>query len=614
MATSLCRFDRLVSAYRTRYGPEGDALALAVGLLIGLVGVVPTFTLAVGYFDVPIPLPSLVATAGVLATYTCVVFVSRRVRVGTLVALVVLGTFSANVPLSNTEYPGALGANVWLFELPLIAGLTLAVYDGWHRDLVATVRRNRADLPLSHVLFGAFVVWTVFAGLFGAGPSLAAGLFFALHMLTALGVFVLVAGAVARGWLQFRTVLSLLVVAAIAHMAFAVAQLVHGRNFGFSYVGEVAGNAPLVEILGTTLRAGPYVSGLTGNSSPFTALMLLATPVLALYATRGASTRWARIASGVFAVGSLVLVRITLKDAARGAAFIVIVGVVIAAVSMTVSARRGRDDRSSGWRARVRGSRRAIVSAFGTVALGLAALVIQVRILTGPGAPDSSSSGSSASADGSSSAGSSSNAGSASSSGGAGGAGDAGGSAASADVSAKTASDAAATGSSEVFGFNLASAGFRETQYFAALDAGLTHPLFGLGGANFAYVVERYGMESATEPGIEIGNAVHNAYLSVLSGTGVPGFLLFCGLLLSILWTAVTLVRDSREERWLACAALIGVVGYGALMFWNVMLVTIVGTIAFFAFAGAIVGTESKRAGAQSHSHTSTHAVGEQRS
>jgi len=586
MAASFRRLHQLLPAYRTRYRAEIDALALAVGLLIGLVGIVPAVTLAVRHFDVSIPLPSLVATAGILFLYTATVLVLRQVRVGTLVALVVLGTFAADLPLSNVTYPGALGPRIWLFELPLLVGLALAVYDGWHRDLVTYLRTEPTNLPISHVLFGAFVVWSVLAGLFGAGPSLAAGLFFALHMLTAFGVFVLVAGAVARKWLQFRTVCSILVAAAIAHMAFAVAQLANGRNFGLSYIGEVAANTPTVEILGTTIQAGPYVSGLTGNATPFTALVLLATPALALHAIHGRSARWTRIASGLLAVGSLALVRVTLKDAARGAAFLVVAGIVVAAVAMAVSARRGQSGGSRAWRTRIWDARRTMAGVV-TAALGVAALVGQVRILTGPGARKSSSGTTSAT----------------------GGSGDAGGSA-SADASASTASDAAAAAPPETFGFNLASAGFRETQYLSALDAGLAHPLFGLGGANFAYVVESYGMEAASEPNVQIGNAVHNAYLSVLSGTGVPGFLLFCGLLLSVLWAAVSLIRDSHEERWLASAALVGVVGYAALIFWNVALVTIVGTIAFFTFAGAIVGARRQRAtDGTLRSHVSEHNI-----
>lgn len=576
MVALLRHFDRVLPAYRTRHGSEFDALALATGLLVGLVGIVPTFTLTVRYFDVAIPVPSLVATAGVLAAYTTALLVVRRVRAGTLIGLVVLSTFAANVPLSSTEYPGALGPSVWLFELPLVAGLVLAIHDGWHRDLIVTVRGNRANLSWSHVLFAMFVIWSVLAGLFGAGPSTVAGLFFALHMLTALAVFVFVAGAVARGWLRFRTVLSVLVAAAISHMVFGAAQLAHGRNFGLSYVGEASGNTPLVEVLGVALHAGPYVSGLTGNSSPFTALVLLATPVLALHAIYSRSARWVRVTSGVLAIGSLVLVRATLKDAARGAAFVVVIGIVVATVAIAMSARRERDDRLRAWRTRVRDAHRTIMSVFGTTTLAVTALIVRVRVLSGPEARESSS-GSSGSAAGSSGA---------------------SGSAASADASAETASDTATMAFAKVLKVDPASASvrFRLSQYLGAFDAGLDYPLFGLGGANFAYVVEKYGMGPSSDPGIEIGNAVHNAYLSVLSGTGVPGLLLFCGLLLSVLWAAVCLVRDSREERWLSWAALIGVVGYAALIFWNVMLVTIVGTIAFFAFTGAIVGARSRGA------------------
>lgn len=99
METSVVHLSRTLPAWRTGHTRERDALLLAVGLLISLVGLVPAFSLAVHWFSLPIPMPSLLATALVLAAYATVAVLIRHVTVASLVGLVALSTFAANVPL-----------------------------------------------------------------------------------------------------------------------------------------------------------------------------------------------------------------------------------------------------------------------------------------------------------------------------------------------------------------------------------------------------------------------------------------------------------------------------------------------------------------------------------
>ena len=132
---------------------------------------------------------------------------------------------------------------------------------------------------------------------------------------------------------------------------------------------------------------------------------------------------------------------------------------------------------------------------------------------------------------------------------------------------------------------------FRVRQYAASLDATASDPLFGLGGANFPYVAARYGLPEARAAGITAGHSVHNAYLAVLVGTGVPGFLLYVTALMTVLWAGVDLVRRGAEAWWLVVGLLCGFVGYLSYAFWDVLLVTVVGTFPFWALAGALCGS-----------------------
>jgi O-antigen ligase len=68
------------------------------------------------------------------------------------------------------------------------------------------------------------------------------------------------------------------------------------------------------------------------------------------------------------------------------------------------------------------------------------------------------------------------------------------------------------------------------------------HPVTGVGLGNFKWVVQRYDA-----PGESLGNIAHNTYVEVAAEMGLPGFVLWIGLLAST-WRALTRVRRQTRD------------------------------------------------------------------
>lgn len=507
---------------------ERPALLLAAGLLGGLVALVPGFTLLATWAGLPIPLPSLVGVVVVLGAYVVAVLAVRRVVLGTVVALLVLTTFAANVPLTGTagQLPGALGPSVWLFEPALAVALGIAAVQRWDRDV---------SLTPTHYALGAFLGWSLLAAVFGAGPRPDVALYFALHVALGFATFALVAAAVQREVLGLRGVVTVVGMAALAQAVFAVVQLLNQGSFGLTYLGEIGRMSGVtVSVLSVRFSTGVYLSGFTGGSAALVALALLVAPIAFLYAVFAGSGRGVRALAAAIAVGLFAVVRLTLKDAGHGGAAVVVLALIAA-----LGLRAWLEVRTDGNTGTV--GRRSVTAALASVA---SVVVLMVPMSTGGGGDGDGGGG------------------------GGGGGGNGGGG-----------------------GFDSASLDFRVQQYAASLDAAASDPLFGLGGANFPYVAARYGLPEARVPGVTAGNAVHNVYLAVLVGTGLPGFLLYVTALVTVLWAGVDLVRRDAEAWWLVVGLLCGFVGYLSYAFWDVLLVTVAGTFPFWALAGALCGS-----------------------
>ena len=507
---------------RRRILGERPVPLLTTGLLAGLVAVVPGFTLLAARINLPVPSPSLVGVAVVLGAYAVAVVVLRRVVIGTFVALLVLTTFAANVPLTGTagQLPGALGPNVWLFEPALAVALGIAAVQRWDRDV---------SLTPTHYALGAFLGWCLLAAVFGAGPRPDVALYFALHVALGFATFALVAAAVQRGVLHLRDVVTVVGMATLAQAAFAVVQLLNQESFGLTYLGEVGRTSGVtVSVLSVRFSTGVYLSGFTGSSAALVSLALLVAPVAFLYAVFERSGLGARALAATISVGLFAVVRLTLKDAGHGGAAVVVLALVAALGLRAWLGPRADGDGSAVGRGSVTAALAFVVS--------VAVLMIPISAEGGDGGGGSS---------------------------GGGGGG----------------------------GIDSVSIDFRVQQYAASLDATASNPLFGLGGANFPYVAARYGLPEARAADITAGHTVHNAYLAVLVGTGVPGFLLYAAALATVLWAGVDLVRRGAEAWWLVVGLLCGFVGYLAYIFWDVLLVTVAGTFPFWALAGGLCGS-----------------------
>jgi len=554
MATSIARADRLLPDYRTQNGPEKDGIVLATVLVVGLIGFVPAFTLTVRWLAVPLPLPDLVGVGVVLAAYAGSLLVLRRILVGSTVALVVLATFAANLPLLSgaTRLPAELGPQLWLFEIPL-AGLV--AYHLWAGNY------SRESFSLTEIAFGGLVLWSLIAAVFGGTRRLDVALFYSLFLFTIWLALTVTIRTVRERIVDYRTLLTAFVVAACGHALFGVVQLVNQSPLGLSHLGETVRMSNR-----DVLTLGPFgefyigvlISGFTGGGAPLSTFLVVATPIcLGLaFDARGV---W-RVPGIVGASLCVVVIRLTAKDAARAA---VVITVVCFAVIYLWRERSTVQDSVSTVARRIT----PVIA----VVLGTVVAVLYPSSQSGAGTtvelsePDSGGAG-----EGSAAASSSSGGGS-------------GGSTSSADIGGSTVD----VSSLSVPYLSLNSLGIRIQQYIAGLDMAIRHPLFGIGGANYPFYAAEYGLPSRQPNG---WFPLHNQYLSILAGTGLPGFLAYSVCLVAVLRSGWTATRDQADE-WLPVGVLVAFIGFLAVVFWVVSIRYRV-MAPLWILGGAIIGRD----------------------
>ncbi|MFC6988173.1 O-antigen ligase family protein [Haloplanus sp. GCM10025708] len=502
----------------TGYAPRGDALALGGCLAAGLALVVPILSLAT-------PVPTLAWTALLAVAYGVVAAVIGRVTVGAYAALLVTMTFAANVPLASNEYLRSmtrdLGPNVWLVHLPLLALLGLLVL----RDSDRFRRVSGAE-----ILLAAFVGWVVVAALVTRPVRIDAALYFALFVLWGGLIFAAVRRSHDVLPVAPRTTLSILACTLLFKSWFALAEAVRGGSFGLTRLGELSSDLAVtvatLSLGGISLSVGTYVSGFSGMSFLLASLVVLLVPfVLAQTLERSPTSRFLGAASA-FVV--LLALRLTGTDAGRGAAML-----AMGCFAAWVLLRSQSGDRSLD-------ARRLSLLFVVLVCVG----IVLVPSTQSGAAGDVST----AILDGSSG----------------------GGSTATTD-----------TGEISVPLFDLSNLGIRLTQYAAGISLFLQHPLFGIGGANFPYYADSFGIPDQLP--------IHNVYLTLLAETGVVGFVLYVGFLVAVVRRGVRSLRSEATDVYVRGAALAGVVGYLGFMFWDHMLFnSVVSSFTFYAVCGAL--------------------------
>ncbi|MBP1987798.1 O-antigen ligase family protein [Halolamina salifodinae] len=540
----------------TDYSDHREALLIATGLIVGLTFLAPTLSIVLG-------VPALVFVIAIGGIYGVLILLLRRLLVGLIIGLVVTSPFAANVPLAGEAYlksfPGHLGPELWLVQVPLVLSAVLVLATG-PRKLLAGATRTEG-------LFTVFVGWTVVAAVFGATARLDTALYFSLLMAQALAAFILLRYTVQQRILSFRTVVEVFVGTVLAQSLLAVTQFIHGANLGVTTLGE-SDSIPL-----STLSFGPfgefttgtYVAGFTGMSFILASLVILAAPMVMMIAVRVNGIRRAGLLmSTLIMIGVL---RATGSDAARGG---LIIALLLLGVLYLYASREAIREKISITGTRVLFNIRNNIKYF-IYRIGITVATVVVLFY-----PSSASGSSSAitNVDPETESGASST---------------------SETTAMNNTSSTAGTpqdmekllGDLSVPHFDLANLGVRLRQYVGGLDLFLQHPVFGIGGANYVYYATQYD-PSRPYP-------LHNIYIGLLAETGFIGFLLYIVVLGSVLWYTWKIVGSSNSDALLFLGIFCGMLGYLAFGFWDHLPLTrVTSLIPFWLLAGTVVGEYMK--------------------
>jgi O-antigen ligase len=128
--------------------------------------------------------------------------------------------------------------------------------------------------------------------------------------------------------------------------------------------------------------------------------------------------------------------------------------------------------------------------------------------------------------------------------------------------------------------------GIRLRQYVVGINISLEHPIFGIGGANYPYVADRYGLPST------LGNVpfpLHNIYIALLAETGFIGAFFYAIALGLVIVSGWRLYTNEYTSTPLAIGLLSSIVGYLAVAFW-VVNVRFVMILPFWLLMGALLG------------------------
>lgn len=538
-----------------------SAAFLAVLLVGGLAFCSPIIAWIIGKIGVGLPRPLMFAVIGVGGLYVALIVLIGEIELGSMVAFLVTATFVANVPLtaSAPAYPGSLGPQLFLFEMPLLVLFALQLLRGEY---------SRESFTWIEYVFGAFVLWTVLSALLGDVSHRDTALFFALYLFVILLAFSVTRRSVRRGLLDLRGVLWVFLIAIYGHVLFALAQFINQEPFGLTVLGEIDRSYSYTAVdlgfLGTH-KIGVFLSGFTGGNSPLSVLLILSIPIaLVLWKERPVGQRVIGYLSVVLMVGVL---RATAKDAARGALLIAIV--LFSLIWLWVHYERKSD---ADWIQTLIHQGKWYGT---TVALSLVALMYPStttgrsgKLNLGGGDGDNSSTNESINNSTTPSANNGSSSGSS-----IGGGGD--------------------PATISIPYFDLGSLGIRLQQYVAAFFIAADHPLFGVGGANYPYIAKQYGLPAKLR-----GHwfPMHNMYLATLAETGIPGFLLFMATLAMIFREGIRRVLADRSGDLLAAGLFAGMLGYAAVMFWEVN-VRITLLLPFWLLMGALVADNESRLG-----------------
>jgi hypothetical protein len=449
------------------------------------------------------------------------------------IGLLVSSTFAADVPLTSSalRIPGDFVATLMMFHGPLFALLVFGILFKWYQG----------DIPRLAYAFTMFVGTTVLSALFGGGPDTNVALWFSLHVLVGLLVYLVTVWTIQRTSISLYESIRVFLLAVCAQAFVGIAQLIRQRPFGLWELGE-AGMTGIrlltVPLLGS-IKIGTYVSGFTGMSFQLSNLLLLMFPLLVVGYLR--IDGWKRIVPVGGALAFALLIRASASDAARGAFFVEILafGALIIAVFRPSPARI-----SSSLQASISRISQRVVATIAVLLLLLYPSSGSNRATKQSGSSDLTSNTS--------------------------GTGETTG------TGPKTAPQG--TGvyeqveSLSIPFFDLSNLGARVNQYLAGMDIFLQYPLFGLGGGNFVLVGHQYGIASPEYT--DVTDPIHSIYISLLAETGIIGFTSFALTIGFIYLYGYRSARTQNTDAIVPIALLAGLSATLAFMFFDKFLLT----------------------------------------
>ena len=545
-----------------------DAAVLTGALVAGVLFFVPVVARLLQTQGVATETAAAVPLVAVCAAYGLLVYRTDRVSLGLFVAFAIFVTvWAPDLPWGPTR--GSLAwatTQNWLAQAALVGLLVCYTWHGWN---------PRAYFSRAHLALGGFVVWVFVSVPFAAGPYPRLAFQFGLYVLQAWAVFAVVSWLAESGRLSLPAAAVTLATVIVGHAVVGLVEFTKGISFGPA--GAVDGAAVVGRLslgpLGTH-PIGPYVSGFVGSSALGSLLAMLA-PLLCVLAFRAHglqrfvwTTSWLLCA---------FVLRMTGWDTARGA---FLLGTAVVGIGLVG---RYRAEHSISIDP-VRMVFATLAAALGLVVTLLPSSVTSTSLRLEPTGltmdPNSwlpigaSSVGAVASIARAANAA-------------------AGATNASAGYGPEYLSPervASAASSLSIPLFDLSALEVRLQQVVAGIDLFLQYPTFGIGGANFYYVAEAFGLPKLW---------LHTVYAALLAETGLPGFLFYVVALMVVVATGwgmlITDNNSHQDDSWLLVLGLVAALcAHLGTMLLQPTHMRAQLLFPFWALCGLLVGTERR--------------------
>lgn len=584
-----------------RSKPNSVPITFAAILALGLFVFTPVVGLGLRALGVPGFFGPLAALAITLGVYGVLTAASGYWFIGSLVALLMLVTYGANVPLADMgNYPMALSPAIWIYQIPLLAATALGVHKGLHR--------LKPTLP--EILLVGFVVWSGISAVFSNVLRPDVAIFFTLFFLQVAIVFGLVFRSVRQNILPLRDVIGVFCVTAIGHVMIALVQFMNEGPLGLSVLGETSKFIGKLGFGPYVIWTGAWVTGFTGGG--LNSLILLTFPAMLVFAWRSESR--ARLFGFVIVFAMLLVQRGTASDSGRGAIFVVgillglsmlwykrgslpklatlqnipVVGGVIVGLTILLYPDYGSGKQSSSTLGQTpfggdvsAGSKPAPNSTTltttsdptttATTTETTTATTTETTTATTPETTTAMDAVTTTTETTTQNVTTTTE-----------------------TPTTTTETTTTANGSQgppsaeslvndmSVPFFSLKTLGVRIRQYAAGMDLFAKNPIFGIGGGNFRYHAEAYGLSKPFR--------MHSLYVALLTETGIIGFALYLGAVLVALFSGGKLLFSQKADRVLiiaVCCSLVGVLGAAA---WGPFLDKVPRVFPFWAVLAALAG------------------------